>query len=191
MKKKTPGIVLCVKCYVTMLRDKKDVTTITGGTIKWHAPTEVSHKAKLAQMVKGQGVKALTLYHEHANEIDNSSPRHETILTTLRELPSEFYVPGGGSSSGNGGGAAENMDVLLARLAKLELDAEKQSPHRERAASAAKAQAPEKKHPNADDPMRRKMIEEYFGILRREGGTPVDDLERELTLFSAMDARKI
>ena len=56
MVKKNPDIVLCVRCYVGMLRKGKDVETKQNGVIKFGKPApRGASKAKMTQVHKGKG----------------------------------------------------------------------------------------------------------------------------------------
>ena len=80
MIKKNPGIVLCVGCYVDMLREGKDVETNHNGLIKFRKPApKGASKAKMTQVHKGKGAKVLIQHYEYAQSGDTPS-KHARVI---------------------------------------------------------------------------------------------------------------
>jgi hypothetical protein len=89
--KRNPGIVLCMQCYIGMLRDEKDVVTTEGNIIKYRKPIKRGTKdhtgrlikATLAQVVEGEGARALNVYHAYATSL----PARSTLAAAQGAKP--------------------------------------------------------------------------------------------------------
>ena len=123
MLKKNPDIVLCVKCYVEMIRDGKNVETKSNGIIKYRKPApRGASKAKMTQVHKGKGAKVLVQYHDFAQSEEATAKQARVITSELRNCPTSFYTPEKEEDEGkhvNDTMSESNSDILD-RIEKLE-----------------------------------------------------------------------
>jgi hypothetical protein len=189
MLRKNPGVLLCVTCYVTMLRDEVDVPTFNHGTIRYRKPlrNEREMKAKMAQVVEGQGAKVLNYYHLHAESLPYNSPRRSTIKLALANLPDSYYLPDSARSSD------VNQSDIVARLAKLELvKSEAVSVQTKGGGSVKVGEA----YVGSEELQRQRsaVLEEWFAHEQKNsepsGAGESGDLSSKLSLFKAMTAAK-
>ena len=205
MLKRNPNIVLCVKCYVEMLKEGKDVQTNSHGITKYHQPTTKTGKTKMAQVQKGKGARILVQHYNFATSEDATPKQARVITSELAKCPDSFYKPN--SQDRNDGGPKQEKDqgdkedMILQRLQKLEIPAVavKTNVGKGHTGDATEAEETRNKMTRAqEDQQRVKVIEEWLRIKSQgpnsEGRDLKDEDDKELDfdkIMRAMDARKI
>ena len=206
MLKRNPNIVLCVKCYVEMLKEGKDVQTNSHGITKYHQPTTKTGKAKMAQVQKGKGARVLVQHYNFATSEDATPKQARVITSELAKCPDSFYKPN--SQDRNDGGNTQEKDqddkedIILQRPQRLETAAVAVKTNVGKGNKDDDTEAEEtlnKMTRAQEDQQRAKMIEEWLRIKcqgpNSEGRALKDeDDKKELDfdkLMKAMDARKI
>jgi hypothetical protein len=189
MLRRNPNILLCVECYIKMLRDEVDVITVNNGTIRFRNPQRSHAKAKLAQVVIGQGAKVLSLYHDYAETLPGDSPRRAHIAKWLGKVPTSYYVPEENLDEQGSSGVGD----IMARLSKLEGTT---AQVRVQTKDGGEIQVGEVPVDTAErDKQRAILVEEWFheAQLKRASAGRSDeagDISKQLSLFKAMGAAR-
>jgi hypothetical protein len=202
--KRNPGIVLCMQCYIGMLRDEKDVVTTEGNIIKYRKPIKRGTKdptgrlikATLAQVVEGEGARALNVYHAYATSLPARSPRRENLMATLEKIPKAMYAGDGNASPEGEDVTQDDTGELLARIAQLERASKSQTKtntQQSRFQHANSFDALSEEGTGDDDDLRmQQMIEQWVACENRKknGGSSNNeaaaDSEVDTSFFGAM-----
>jgi hypothetical protein len=209
IRKKNPNIQLCVKCYVTMLRDEVDVTT-KNGLIKFREPLKRNArdakgqkiKAYVAQVVCGEGAESLRTYHAFAMSLPEEDDKRRILLQNFKNVPKSMYgsneTYNDDAEDASGGG--ESSDIA-ARLAKLELQSSSEKggketsrfTHANQYAELADASEPAQ---DTDAKAQQRMIEKWFALEAQSKGGDNEHSEEGgtfppgMSLLGALQARE-
>jgi hypothetical protein len=202
--KRNPGIVLCMQCYIGMLRDEKDVVTTEGNIIKYRKPIKRGTKdhtgrlikATLAQVVEGEGARALNVYHAYAASLPARSTRREALMASLDKIPKAMYEGDGNASTEDEDAPQDDTGELRARIAQLERESKSQTttnsqPSRFQHANAFDALREEETGDDGDLRMQQ-MIEQWVACEnRKKNGSSSNndaaaDAEVDTSFFGAM-----
>ena len=198
MVKKNPDIVLCVRCYVDMLREGKDVVTKQNGVIKFRKPApRGASKAKMTQVHKGKGAKVLVQHYEYAQSEDAPQKHARVIQQCLRDCPTSFYKPNENNAKEDET-TDRNQNDLQERVEKLEsasMAAKKSWGISEEDAGQRDKTTKQKEDDEHEKATRASMIEEWFrlkGMTKPSGrsNNEQDDMDDFNEMLKAMNARK-